>query len=220
MFWRTQFGGALEAYAGCQSGTFSARLRHTIMGVAAAANDRAIPVSVPGTLAALMAAAAGSYILLVIGQGVGHHLGRIFIFVPGFVAILAIGCAAGALTRRPIQRAALLGMAAAGLGTLGALWIWINLFTYETGVLLLIAAGLATVAMAGAVMTNGRRLPASLSAAMGACIALLILGVGLSVSIAPTCGVAGSSFHIDSWHQPWSAAYACGDGRLSFEFWP
>ena len=175
--------------------------------------------SVPGTLGALVAAATASYILLVIGQGVGHHLGRIFIFVPGFVAILAIACAAGALTRGLIQRAALLGMATAGLGTLGALWIWINLFTLETGLLLLIAAGLATVAMAGAVMSNRRRLPASLSAAIGACLALLILGVGLSVSISPTCGMAGSSFHIDSWHQPWSAAYACSDGRLSFEFW-
>jgi predicted acyltransferase len=177
-------------------------------------------VSVPGAIAALVAAAAGGYILLVIGQGVGHHLGRIFIFVPGFVAILAIACAAGAMTRRPARRAALLGMAAAGLGTLGALWIWINLFTLETGVLLLIAAGLATVAMAGAVMRNRRRLLASVSAAIGACLALLILGVGLSISIAPNCGGAGSSFHIDSWHQPWSAAYACGDGRLSFEFWP
>jgi hypothetical protein len=106
------------------------------------------------------------------------------------------------------------------LGSLGVLWIWINLFTLETGVLLLVAAGLATLALAGAVMRNGRRLPASLSAAAGACLALLILGVGLSISIAPTCGAAGSSFHIDSWHQPWSAAYACGDGRLSFEFWP
>ena len=176
-------------------------------------------VSVPGTIAAVVAAATVSYILLVLGQGVGHHLGRIFIFVPGFVAILTIACAAGALTRRLIQRAALLGMSAAGFGTLGALWIWIRLFTLETGVLLLIAAGLATVAMAGAVMTNRRRLPASLSAAIGACLALLILGVGLSISIAPTCGAAGSSFHIDSWHQPWSAAYACGDGRLSFDFW-
>src|SRR6202022_1313430 len=102
---------------------------------------------------------------------------------------------------------------------MGALWIWIRLFRIESGLLLLIAAGLAIVAVAGAVMTNGRRLPASLSAAMGACIALLILGVGLGISIAPTCGAAGSSFHIDSWHQPWSAAYACGDGRLSFDFW-
>lgn len=166
-----------------------------------------------------MAAATGFYILFVTGQGVGRHLGRIFIFVPGFIAILAIACAAGALTRGLIQRAALLGMAAAGLGTLGALWIWIRLFTLETGFLLLIDAGLATVAMAGPVVRNRRRLPASLSAAIGACLALLILGVGLSISIAPTCGAAGSSFHIDSWHQPWSAAYACGDGRLSFEFW-
>lgn len=177
-------------------------------------------VSVPGTIAALVAVAACSYILLVIGQGVGHHLGRIFIFVPGFVAILAVACAAGAMTRGLTQRAAFLGLAAAGLGGLGVLWIWINLFTVETGVLLLVAAGLATVAMAGAVMRNRRRLPPSLSAAVGACLALLILGVGLSVSIAPTCGAAGNSFHIDSWHQPWSAAYACGDGRLSFEFWP
>jgi peptidoglycan/LPS O-acetylase OafA/YrhL len=176
--------------------------------------------SLPGTLAALIAAAAGSYILLVLGQGVGHRFGRIFIFVSGFVAILTIACAAGALTRRPIRRAALLGMAAAGLGTLGALWIWINLFTFETAVLLLIAAALAVAALADAITTTGRRLPASISAAIGACIALVILGVGLGVSIAPTCGSAGSSFHVDSWHQPWSAAYACGDGRLSFEIWP
>jgi hypothetical protein len=171
-------------------------------------------------MAALVAVAAGSYILLVIGQGVGHHLGRIFIFVPGFVAILAVACAVGAMTGGLAQRGALLGMAAAGLGTLGVLWIWINLFTVETGVLLLVAAVLATVAMAGAVMRNRHRLLASVSAAIGACLALLILGVGLSISIAPSCGAAGSSFHIDSWHQPWSAAYACSDGRLSFEFWP
>jgi hypothetical protein len=177
-------------------------------------------VSVPGTMAALVAVAAGCYILLVIGQGVGHHLGRIFIFVLGFVAILAVAGAAGAMARGLTLRAALLGLAAAGLGSLGVLWIWINLFTLETALLLLVAAGLATVALAAAVMRNARRLPASLSAAVGACLALLILGVGLSISIAPTCGAAGSSFHIDSWHQPWSAAYACGDGRLSFEFWP
>jgi predicted acyltransferase len=173
-----------------------------------------------GAIAALIAAAVAFYFLLVIGQGVASHLGRIFIFVPCYVAILAIACTAGALTHRPIQRAALLGMAAAGLGTMGALWIWIRLFRIKSGLLLLIAAGLAIVAVAGAVVTNGRRLPASLSAAMGACIALLILGVGLGISIAPTCGAAGSSFHIDSWHQPWAAAYACGDGRLSFDFWP
>jgi hypothetical protein len=172
-----------------------------------------------GAVAALTAAAAASYTLFVIGHGIGPQLGRIFVFVPAFVACLAIACAAGAMTVRLIPRAALLSMAAAGLGSLGALWIWINLFTIETGILLLVAAGLATVATAGAVMTNGRRLPASLSAAIGAGIALVILGVGLSLSIAPTCGTAGSSFHIDSWHQPWSAAYACGDGRLSFEFW-
>jgi hypothetical protein len=171
-------------------------------------------------MAALLAAAAASYILFVIGQGVGHHLGRIFIFVPGFVAVLAVACGAAAFTPRLIHRAALLGIAAAGLGMLGVLWIWINLFTIETAFLLLIAAGLATLATAGAVVTSDRRLPASLSAAVGACIALLVLGAGLSISIAPTCGAAGSSFHIDSWHQPWSAAYACGDGRLSFEFWP
>ncbi len=169
-------------------------------------------VSVPGAIAALIAAAAGSYILLVIGQGVGHYLGRIFIFVPGFVAILAIAGAAGAVTRGLTRRAALLGMAAGGLGTLGALWIWINLFTLETAVLLLGAAGLAMVAMADAVSRNRRRLPALLSAAIGACLALVILGVGLSISIAPSCGAAGSSFHIDSWHQPWSAAYTCSDG--------
>lgn len=177
-------------------------------------------VSVPGIMAALLAVAASSYILLVIGLGVNHHLGRISLFLPGFVAILAVACTAGAMTRGLAQRAALLGMAAAGLGTLGVLWIWIRLFTIETGVLLLVAAVLAAVAMVGAVIRNQRRLPASLAAAIGAGIALLILGVGLSISIAPTCGAATSSFHIDSWHQPWSAAYACGDGRLSFEFWP
>lgn len=177
-------------------------------------------ISVPGMVAALLAAAASAYILLVLGQGVGHHLGRTFVFVPSFVAILAVACAAGAMRRGLADGAALLGMAAAGLGTLGVLWIWINLFALETGVLLLVAAGLATVAMTGAVMRNRRRLPTYVSAAIGACLALLILGVGLSISIAPTCGPAGSSFHIDSWHQPWSAAYACGDGRLSFEFWP
>ncbi len=177
-------------------------------------------VSVPGAIAALLAALAGSYILLVLGQGVGHHLGRIFIFVPSFVAILAIASAAGAMTRGLTRRAALLGMAAAGLGTLAVLWIWINLFTLEPAVLLLGAAGLAIVAMADAVIRNRDRLPARLSAAMGACLAVLILGVGLTISIAPTCGAAGSSFHIDSWHQPWSAAYACSDGRLSFDFWP
>jgi hypothetical protein len=177
-------------------------------------------VSVPGMMAALMAVAAGSYILLVIGHGVNHHLGRISIFLPGFVAILAVAGAAGAMTRGLAQRAALLGMAAAGLGTLGVLWIWIRLFTLETGVLLLVAAVLAAVAMVGAIIRNQRQLPGYVSAAIGAGIALLILGVGLSISIAPTCGAAGSSFHIDSWHQPWSAAYACRDGRLSFEFWP
>ncbi|HXN05340.1 MAG TPA: hypothetical protein VN895_10955 [Candidatus Acidoferrum sp.] len=177
-------------------------------------------VSAPATVAGLLAAAAGSYILLVLGQGVGHRFGRIFIFVSGFVAMLAIACVAGALTRRPIQRAALLGMAAAGLATLGALWIWINLFTFETAVLLLMAAALALAALASAITTDGRRRPASISAAIGTCIALVILGAGLGVSIAPTCGAAGSTFHIDSWHQPWSAADACSDGRLSFEFWP
>jgi hypothetical protein len=177
-------------------------------------------ISVPGTVAALLAATVASYFLLVIGQGVGHHLGRIFIFVPVFVAILAIACAAGAFTKRLIPGAALLGMAAAGLGTLGALWIWITLFTLETGFLLVIAGALATVATAGAAMRNDRRLPASLAAAIGVFLALLILGLGLSISIAPSCGAAGSSFHIDSWHEPWSTANACADGRLSFEFWP
>ncbi len=171
-------------------------------------------------IAAFIAAAAGFYVVFVIDQGSENHLGRISIFVPAFIAILAIACASGALARGIIQRVALLGMAAAGLGILGALWIWIRLFTMEAGLLLLGAAGLATVAMVGAVMKDRRPLPASLFAAMGACLALLILGVGLSNSIAPTCGAAGSSFHIDSWHEPWSAAYACGDGRLSFEFWP
>lgn len=190
------------------------------MGVASRPNGRAIPGSAPGALAGLLAATVASYILLVIGPRFGYHLGRVAIFVPSFVVILAIACAAGAWTHRLIQRAVLLGLAAAGLGTLGALWIWIRLFTIETGVLLVIAAGMATMALVGAILTNGRRLPASLSAAIGACIALLILGMGLTFSIAPACGAAGRSFHIDSWHQPWSAADVCGDGRLSFEFWP
>jgi O-antigen/teichoic acid export membrane protein len=177
-------------------------------------------VSVPGALAALLAVTADSYILLVLGPGVGHRLGRIFIFVSSFVAILAIACAAGALTRRRRQRAALLGMAAVGLGTLGALWLWIRLFTFETAALLLIAAAFAVVATASAIKTKGRPIPTAVSAVAGACIGLVILGAGLIVSIAPTCGAAGSSFHIDSWHQPWSAAYACGDGRLAFELWP
>ena len=189
------------------------------MGVAAARIAWATPVSVPGAIAALTAAVAAGYIEFVLGQGVGHLLGRIFIFVPGFVGVLAIACATAALTRSLNRRAALLGMAAAGLGTLGALWIWIRLFTNEAGLLLLIAAGLATVALAAAVVASSRRRRTTLSAVLGACIALAILGAGLSISIAPTCGPAGSSFHIDSWHQPWSAAYACGDGRLSFEFW-
>lgn len=171
-----------------------------------------------GTLAALLALAASSYMLLVLGQGVAHLLGRISIFVPSFVALLAIACAAGALTRGVIQRAALLAMAAAGLGALGFLWIWINLFTLETGALLLSAAGLATVAMAAAVFRARRRLPASLSAAVGGCIALLILGLGLSISIAPGCGSTGSSFHIDKWSPPAATVSVCGDGRLSFEF--
>jgi hypothetical protein len=177
-------------------------------------------VSVPGALAALLAVTADVYILLVLGQGIGYRLGRIFIFVSSFIAILAIACAAGALTRRPSLRAALLGMAGVGLGTLGALWLWIRLFTFETAALLLIAAALAVVATASAITPRGRRLPTSGSAAVGACIALVILGAGLIVSIAPACGAAGSSFHIDSWHQPWSAAYACGDGRLAFDFYP
>ena len=179
---------------------------------------RPFSVSGAGTLAALLAAAASLYMLLIVGQGVGHLLGRISIFVPSFVAILALACAAGALAPGVIQRAALLAMAAAGLGALGLVWIWINLFTLETGVLLLSAAGLATVAMAGAIVRTSRRLPASLSAAIGACVALLILGLGLSVSIATSCGSAGSSFHIDKWSPPAATVSACGDGRLSFEF--
>jgi hypothetical protein len=176
-------------------------------------------VSVPGALAASLAATAVSYIVLVLGQDVGHRFGRIFIFVAGFVAVMAIASGAGALTRRPIPRAALLAMAGVGLGTLGTLWLWINLFTFETAAMLLIAAALAMVALASVIKT-GRPLPSSVSAAVGASVALVILAVGLTVSIAPACGATGSSFHIDSWHQPWSAAYACGDGRLAFEFWP
>jgi hypothetical protein len=171
-------------------------------------------------VAGLLAIAASVYMVLIVGQGLGHFLGRIFVVVPSFVAILACACAAGALTRGLIQRAALLSMGAAGLGALGVVWIWINLFTLETAAVLLIAAASATFAVVASVMANCRRLPASLAAAMGACLALLILGVGLGISIAPTCGAAGGGVHIDSWHQPFSAVYACGDGRLSFEFWP
>ena len=112
---------------------------------------RSFSLFASGILAALLTAAAVPYMLLIVGQGVGHLLGRIFIFVPSFVAILAIACAAGALARGAIPRAALLAMAAAGLWALGFLWIWINLFTLETGALLLIAAGLATAAMVAAV---------------------------------------------------------------------
>jgi hypothetical protein len=169
-------------------------------------------------MAALLAAAASSYMLLIVGQGVGHLLGRISIFVPSFVFLLAIACAAGTLTRGAIQRAALLAVAAAGLGALGFLWIWINLFTLETGVLLLVAAGLATVAMAGALRSARRRLPASLFAAIGGSIALVILGLGLTISIAPACGSAGSSFHIDKWSPPAATVSVCGDGRLNIEF--
>jgi hypothetical protein len=176
-------------------------------------------VSAPGALAALLAVSADSYTLLVLGD-VGHRLGRIFFFVLTFVAILAIASAAGALTRGPRHRAALLGMAGVGLGTLGGLWLWIRLFTFETAALLLIAAAFAMVAAAAAMRTKGRFLPTSVSAAVGACIALVILGAGLIISIAPACGTAGTSFHIDSWHQPWAAADACADGRLAFEFWP
>jgi hypothetical protein len=85
---------------------------------------------------------------------------------------------------------------------------------------LLIAAAFAMVATASSIKTKGRPLPTAVSATLGACVALVILGAGLIVSIAPACGAAGSSFHIDSWHQPWSAAYACADGRLAFDFWP
>jgi hypothetical protein len=192
------------------------------LGLGRLGSRRGHPFSVliPGMVAALLTLATSVYMVLLVGWGLGHLLGRIFIVVPSFVAILAIACASGALSRGVMQRAALLAMAGAGLGALGFLWIWIELFTLETAALLLIAAALATVAMVASVMANRRRLPASLSAAMGACLALLVLGVGLGISIAPTCGAAGSSFHIDSWHQPWSAAYACSDGRLSFEFWP
>src|SRR2546423_247538 len=114
-------------------------------------------ISLPGMAATLLAAGVGSYFLLVIGRGVSHHLGRIIVFIPGFIVILALACAAGALTGRMIRRAALLGMAAAGLGTLGALWIWIRLFTAEVGFLLLLAAALATVAVVSAVMRSDRR---------------------------------------------------------------
>lgn len=70
--------------------------------------------------------------------------------------------------------------------------------------------------MAAAIRRN--RLAGSLSAAIGLCFALLILGVGLSISIAPVCGSAGNSIHIDKWSRPAATVYVCGDGRLSFEF--
>lgn len=183
--------------------------------------DARLPTaSLAATIAALTAAAASAYFVLVIGQGVAHLLGRISILIPGFIAVLAVACAAGALSRQAIRRSALLGLAAAGLGALGVLWLWIRLFTLETGVLLLIAAGLAAAAVAVAVLRSSQRLPTARSAAVGASIALVMLGVGLGISVTPTCGAAGGSFHIDSWHEPWSAVYACGDGRVSFQFGP
>src|SRR4030081_392344 len=113
---------------------------------------RPMRISAPGTIAALVGAAAGSYILLAIGLGVGHHLGRIFVFVPGFVALLAIACGAGAMTRGLTQRAALFGMAAAGFGVLGVAWVWINFFALERGILHVIATVIAASAFAAPVM--------------------------------------------------------------------
>lgn len=52
-------------------------------------------VSVAGTVAALVAAVTGIYIMVMASQGVGNHLGRIFFLVPGFVAIFVIARAAG-----------------------------------------------------------------------------------------------------------------------------
>jgi hypothetical protein len=44
-------------------------------------------ISVAGTVAAFVAAATAVYIMLIASQGVGSHLGRIFFFVPGFIAM-------------------------------------------------------------------------------------------------------------------------------------
>jgi hypothetical protein len=170
--------------------------------------------------AGLTLAAAGSYLLIVSSSSASRHMGRISIFLPGFIGLLTLACVVGAFARRPDLRGALLAMTAVGSGFLGPLWIWIELFVPATGALLVIAAVVAGLAATGAVMTRPRRLLPSLSALIGAGAAALILALGLAISIAPACGAAGSVFHIDSWHQPWSAAYVCGDGRLSFEFWP
>lgn len=175
-------------------------------------------ISVAGTVAAFVAAATGVYIMLIASQGVGNHLGRIFFFVPGFIAMSVIACTAGAIVHGSIRRITLLALAAAGFGALGFLWLWINLLIPQPGFLLLLAAGLATVALGDALLKTRSWLGASLASAMGVCVALLILGVGLSISVAPACGSAGSSFHIDKWSRPAATVYVCSDGRLSFEF--
>ena len=175
-------------------------------------------MSAPGAGAALLAGGSGAYMVLIAIEGVGSHLGRIVLFVPGFVAIAVIACVAGAIMHPSIRRVGLLALGAAGFGALGLLWIWINLFVPLPGLLLLIAAGLAAAALAAALGTSRDRLTASLSATLGVCVALVILGLGLSISIAPNCGSAGNRFHIDKWSQPAATVYVCGDGRLSFEF--
>jgi hypothetical protein len=151
-------------------------------------------------------------------QGVGNHLGRIVVFVCGFMVIALIACVAGTTMRQSIKSVGLFALAAASFSALGSLWIWINLFVRLPGLLLLIAAGLAAAALAGAFASSRNRLAASLSATLGICVALVIIGLGLTISIAPGCGSAGNLFHIDKWSRPAATVYVCGDGRLSFEF--
>ena len=172
-------------------------------------------VSAAGTIAALVAAGSGAYIMVI---GVGSHLGRILFVLPGLVVIAVIACASGAMMRGSVTRVVLLALAAAGFGALGSLWISINLFIPLPGLLLLIAAGLAAAALVGAITDTRNRFAASISAALGVCVALVILVAGLSLSVASGCGSAGSSFHIDKWSQPAATVYACSDGRLAFEF--
>jgi hypothetical protein len=175
-------------------------------------------VSAAGAVAALAGAGTGAYIMLIAIQGVGNHLGRIVLFVPSFVAIAVIASAAGAIVRGSTRRVALLALAVGGFGALGSLWIWINLFIPLPGLLLLLAAGLAAAALVGAIRNTRNQLAAFLSVALGVGAAFVILVAGLTISVAPGCGSAGSSFHIDKWSRPAATVYVCGDGRLNFEF--
>jgi hypothetical protein len=162
-----------------------------------------------------VATGSGAYTIVI---GVGSHLGRILFVVSGFVVIAVIACASGAIVRGSVRRVVLLALAAGGFGALGSLWIWINLFIPLPGLLLLIAAGLAAAALVGAITDTRNQLAAALYATLGVCVALVILVAGLTISVAPECGAAGPSFHIDKWSRPAATVYVCGDGRLAFEF--